>query len=114
MVGYYAAKLSAERLRRCYEVATPRVRQYLEAETQFVLEHLDSDDDVLELGCGYGRVTSRLAEIAGRAVGIDTSLDSIDLAVRLRSSGLDCEYALMDAVRLGLRDACFDSVSCWQ
>jgi hypothetical protein len=32
MSGYYEDKLSAERLRRVYEAATPAVKQYLDAE----------------------------------------------------------------------------------
>ncbi len=31
---YYVEALSAERLRKCYEVAPPRVLRYLEAELQ--------------------------------------------------------------------------------
>jgi len=62
MTDYYAEKLSAERLRRCYEIASPRVKQYLEAEIDFVCDHLKGSEVVIELGCGYGRVALRLAE----------------------------------------------------
>jgi cyclopropane fatty-acyl-phospholipid synthase-like methyltransferase len=54
-MGYYAEKLSAKRLQRCYEIASPRVQQYLEAEIEHVIGHLKPTDTVLELGCGYGR-----------------------------------------------------------
>ena len=40
MVDYYTEKLSAERLRKVYEVATPRIRQYLEAELNYALESI--------------------------------------------------------------------------
>ena len=33
--AYYSDRLNAERLRRCYEVAPPRVQRYLEAEIGF-------------------------------------------------------------------------------
>ena len=37
MPGYYSEKLSAERLQKVYRVATPRVKQYLAAEIDYVL-----------------------------------------------------------------------------
>ena len=64
MHGYYSAKLSGERLQQCYELASARVKQYLEAEIDFVLSRLRPNDSVLELGCGYGRVAFRLADAA--------------------------------------------------
>jgi len=54
--GYYEQGLAAERLRRCYEITPPRTRQYLEAEFEHVVSRVDSDDVVLELGCGHGRI----------------------------------------------------------
>ena len=59
MPGYYAEKLSADRLRLCYEIASPRIKRYLTAELDFVLDKLKSTHVVLELGCGYGRVLQR-------------------------------------------------------
>jgi 2-polyprenyl-6-hydroxyphenyl methylase/3-demethylubiquinone-9 3-methyltransferase len=114
MRGYYVGKLSGERLRRCYEIASPRVQQYLEAEIRFVLGRLARDDAVLELGCGYGRATFRLAETARRVVGIDTSTESLALARRLAGSGSPCEFLEMDAVALTFDDAQFDVVVCIQ
>jgi 2-polyprenyl-6-hydroxyphenyl methylase/3-demethylubiquinone-9 3-methyltransferase len=114
MEGYYTEKLAGERLRRCYEIASPRVKQYLEAEIDFVLQHLSSADSVLELGCGYGRVAFRLAEKAGRVVGIDTAAESIDLARRLSGPDTRCEFLVMDALDLTFEDAEFDKVVCIQ
>lgn len=54
--SYYSQKLSGERLKLCYSIAPPRVKQYLEAEVDFVLTKIKPSDKVLELGCGYGRV----------------------------------------------------------
>ncbi len=56
MSDYYSNKLSAGRLRLCYDLAPPRVKQYLNAEIDFILEKIKPNDNVLELGCGYGRV----------------------------------------------------------
>jgi hypothetical protein len=54
---YYSTRLSGEQLEKCYELASPRVKQYLDVEIAFVLGRLRPADSVLELGCGYGRVT---------------------------------------------------------
>ncbi len=113
MDRYYSDKLSAERLRRIYEIATPRVRQYLDAEIDFVLDNISSGDTVLETGCGYGRVIKRLCTKARLAVGIDTSLASLRLGVDELNEGsymLSC----MDAVAMGFADNVFDVTACIQ
>ena len=114
MGGYYKEKLSGTRLRRCYEIASPRVKQYLEAEIQFIIRHLERTDSVLELGCGYGRVAFRLAEVAKHVVGIDTATESLKLASQLLGSSPECEFLEMDAMELTFDDAEFDKVVCIQ
>ena len=68
---YYPNKLFALKLKRAYEIGSPRIQQYLEAEVQYTLSHIKSTDTVLELGCGYGRVLEKLADKASKVVGID-------------------------------------------
>ncbi|UCG33461.1 MAG: class I SAM-dependent methyltransferase [Phycisphaerales bacterium] len=114
MPGYYDDKLAAERLRQCYEIAPPRVRQYLEAEVQHVLARICPGDRVLELGCGYGRVLLRLAGAAGLATGIDTSAASIAMGQRCLRAHSNCRLAVMDAVVLAFCEASFDAVVCIQ
>lgn len=77
MTGYYARKLSAERLRRCYALASQRVQRYLLAEIECVLERITPEHRVLELGCGYGRVLQNVAQHTKVVVGIDTAFDSL-------------------------------------
>ena len=113
MSGYYAEKLSGRRLERCYEVASPRVRQYLEAEIAFAIGRVESTDTVLELGCGYGRIVSRIAPHAHRVVGIDTAAESLALA-RERVPAANCEFLEMDALNLDFPDGTFDVVLCLQ
>jgi 2-polyprenyl-6-hydroxyphenyl methylase/3-demethylubiquinone-9 3-methyltransferase len=112
--GYYAANLSGERLLKCYEVAPPRVQQYLEAEIGFARERLRATTCVLELGCGYGRVTFRLAEVAERVIGIDTVSQTLALARRFAGAYPKCGFLQMDAYVLGFRDDTFDAVVCLQ
>ena len=56
MSDYYSEQLFAERLRKCYEIAPPRARQYLEAEIDHVAGRIRPGESVLELGRGYGHV----------------------------------------------------------
>lgn len=114
MAGYYDDKLSAERLKRVYDVATPRVRQYLDAEVEHVLGFIRPRDVVLELGCGYGRVLPALAAITKGVVGIDTSRASLELARETLADAGNVRLAAADAVKLPFRDAVFDVVACIQ
>lgn len=111
---YYAERLSGKRLQRCYELATERVRRYLEAEIAHALGYLRPSDSVLELGCGYGRIARRLARAADRVVGIDTATESLELARGLSQPDDGCEYLRMDALDLRFPDRCFDAVVCLQ
>jgi len=114
MTGYYDEKLSGHRLQRCYEIAPPRVKQYLDAEIEHVTRRLGPAETLLELGCGYGRVALRLAEVARQVVGIDTSLESIVLARELAGDAPRCRFLVMDALALCYPDASFDAVVCIQ
>jgi SAM-dependent methyltransferase len=114
MNGYYSEKLSAERLRKCYEIAPPRIKQYLEAEIDFVLKKIKSSDIALELGCGYGRVLDKLANKAKVIIGIDTAYASLKLAQEISANQANCYLAAMDAVELGFIDRQFDIVACIQ
>jgi SAM-dependent methyltransferase len=114
MGGYYDDKLAGARLRRVYEVASPRVRQYLDAELAYVLSRLEPGDVVLELGCGYGRVLGPLAEKCGRAIGVDTSFASITLARDELAPRNNAILFQTDAANLGLHDGAVDVVACVQ
>ena len=113
-MDYYSEKLSGERLRRCYEVASPRVKAFLEAEIDFAYRRIEPGDLVLDLGCGYGRLLPRLEARAGRVVGIDSSLGSLRQARDEAAEGNGRWLAAMNAVRLGFPDGCFDAVLCLQ
>ena len=106
--------LSGSSLRRCYEVAPARVRQALEAEIEFVLQHIPNSARVLELGCGFGRVLAPLLGRAREVVGIDTSLGSLRMAREILGGSESCQLCAMDAALLGLSDEAFDVVVCIQ
>jgi len=112
--SYYSKRLAAERLRSCYELAPPRVRQYLAAEVRHAGGRIGATHTVLELGCGYGRVMEALAGQAARIVGIDTSEPSLQLGSACLRSVDNCSLARMDALALAFADQAFDVVLCIQ
>jgi SAM-dependent methyltransferase len=112
--AYYSQKLSATRLKQAYDIAPPRVRQYLDAEMSHVLEKIHPGDLVVELGCGHGRILPRLAGKAEWVVGIDTSVPTLEFAQETLAAIPNCSLSRMDAVRLGFHDGAFDCVVCIQ
>lgn len=113
-MAYYADNLSGENLRRCYGVAPPRVRRYLQAEIDHVAAKLQPSDTVLELGCGYGRIIFALAPRAALLVGVDTAPANLELAARLGAGHPGCVFVEMDASELAFADNAFDTVLCLQ
>ncbi len=114
MYEYYRDRLSGERLKRVYEIAPPRVRQYLDKEADHVVERVVPGTDVLELGCGYGRILPGLAKKAGTVVGVDTSHDNLAVGKGEVAHLAHCHLACMDAALLGFQDGWFDCVVCIQ
>jgi SAM-dependent methyltransferase len=105
---YYKEKLSANELLRCYEVASPRIKQYLDAEIQFVISNLHSSDLVLELGCGYGRVMKAVSLFVSLVVGNDVSRESLEFARSHMESCRNYDVFLVDASRMWFRSCVFD------
>jgi len=112
--GYYDTILAAERLRRVYQIAPPRVQQYLEAEIDHVLDQLKPGDMVLELGCGCGRVLAPVASRTCMVLGIDTSLRSLILGHRKLSRQGNISLLNMNAISLAFGNDTFDCVICIQ
>jgi 2-polyprenyl-6-hydroxyphenyl methylase/3-demethylubiquinone-9 3-methyltransferase len=113
-MSYYRQNISGERLRRVYELAPPRVRQYMEAEIRFLQYRLHPGDEVLELGCGYGRVMLELAPRVRGIMGVDLSPESLELGRKLAGDDPRMEFLEMNALNLTFPDNLFDAVLCVQ
>ena len=114
MKNYYSDHLAAERLQKCYDLASPRIRRYLEAEVDFLLGHVGPGDLALDLGCGYGRIMRALARKAGLVIGIDTSFASLTLGKERLAGVSNFRLLQMNAASLGFREKSFDVVACIQ
>jgi ubiquinone/menaquinone biosynthesis C-methylase UbiE len=110
MNDYYSQKLSAERLKRVYEIAPSRVQQYFTAEVNHVLKNINSGDIVLDLGCGYGRVIPMFALNAKSVIGIDASFANLIVGKEFLVSVPNSHLFQMNAVRLAFKDEMFDLV----
>jgi 2-polyprenyl-6-hydroxyphenyl methylase/3-demethylubiquinone-9 3-methyltransferase len=113
-MNYYSKNLNTSKLQRCYEIAPPRIQQFLTAEINFILKKLSIDDIVLDLGCGYGRVVIELAKKAKKIIGIDISQDNIELAKSLHQQIDNLEFYTMNAVELNFPAEMFDVTICIQ
>ncbi len=112
--GYYVEGLAAGRLERCYDLAGPAVRRYLEAEIAHVRARLSPGDRVLELGCGYGRILAALAPDAALVCGVDTSAASLGHWRRRLAELGNVVLSCADAAAPALAPRAFDVVCCLQ
>jgi SAM-dependent methyltransferase len=111
---YYERNLSANRLLKCYEMAPPRIKQYLNAEIKFVISNIHHKDLVLELGCGYGRVMREVSQFGSWVVGNDISKESLELAKSYMKGCHNYVVFRMDASRMAFQSGIFDAVFCIQ
>jgi len=114
MEEYYKEKLASEKLLKVYDIAPPRVQQYLNAELDYVLKKNSSKDVVLDLGCGYGRIIPQLARKAKFVIGIDTSYASLAMGKKMLDGVSNYLLMEMNAIKLGFMDHSFDVVICIQ
>ncbi|QOR34882.1 methyltransferase domain-containing protein [Clostridium sp. 'deep sea'] len=111
--NYYAEKLNSQGLFKAYETNLPRVKQYLNAEIEFVKNHLTKQHSVLELGAGYGRIVKQLADSCKNIIGIDISYDSVALGNESLADIENAKMLQMDVHNLTFQQK-FDVVLCLQ
>ncbi|RWP55360.1 class I SAM-dependent methyltransferase [Mesorhizobium sp.] len=84
-----------------------------QTETIWRLLSLKQDSSVLELGCGYGRITNRLAEKGAEVTGLDISPSLLKKAeADATQRGVKVEYVLGDMRSLPWQDR-FDAAFLW-
>ncbi len=85
--------------------------QERDIETLLRLVPLDGKT-VLDIGCGEGRMSRRMARTAASVLGVDPDVEAIDRAREISPDGLDdgCRFLAADVVTLQSPAAGFDVV----
>ena len=72
MSNYYQDNLNANGLYQVYQTELPRIRQYLQAEIDYVKKTLTGNEHILEIGAGYGRIMKELSPAAAAVTGLSS------------------------------------------
>ncbi|NLN49073.1 MAG: class I SAM-dependent methyltransferase [Clostridiales bacterium] len=110
---YYAKSLNARKLFDVYQTKHKRVKQYLNAEIDFVKNNLIATEQVLELGAGYGRIVKELAPHCREIIGIDISEDNVMFGKEYLQNIKNANLIAMNAHNIKF-DCSFDAVLCLQ
>ena len=94
----FSARVLHEHLSQAHDTASRRTHIVKRHVAWIHRKLLDSQPgSILDLGCGPGLYTQRLAELGHRCTGIDFSPASVDYAQeRARQAGLPCDYRCAD------------------
>ena len=114
MKSYYRDKLSGNHLHKVYQLANETIQNYLQGEIDSVRAHIKPGKQILELGCGYGRILREIASQNCAIVGIDNAPESIALARDYLADTPNTEVCLMSADQLAFPNDQFDLVVCAQ
>ncbi len=111
--SYYKQSLNAQKLYNVYETKHDRVKQYLNAEIDFVRKNLYGSEVVLELGAGYGRIVKELAPYCKEIIGVDISEGNVNFGMEYLEGVENARLIVMDVHNLEL-DGLFDVILCLQ
>ena len=83
----------------------------VETDLAFKLFKVKKGMKVLDIGCGTGNFSIKLAEMGCEVVAVDVSEDMLDIArKKVHDKGLAIELRFMDVYSLEFKDECFDAV----
>lgn len=111
--NYYAQNLNSHNLFKAYETKIPRVQQYLNAEISFVRDNLNGNENVLELGAGYGRIVKELCGDCKSIVGIDISDENVSLGKEYLKDIPNANILTQDVKNLSFKEK-FNVILCLQ
>jgi len=101
----------AENYDSWYETKLGKFVDEVETRCAFSLLLLEKGKRVLDIGCGSGNFSFKLAKMGYRVVGVDLSEEMLAIAKkRAVAEGLDIEFITMDAHHLDFADDSFDCV----
>lgn len=113
MGNYYDQKLNADGLFQVYQSDIPRVLEYLNSEIEFVKEHINKTEDIIEIGAGYGRIMKELSPYCKSILGIDISEKNIELGNEYLKNCENTTMKQQDVHNLSIEKT-FDIVLCLQ
>ena len=113
MGNYYSENLNATKLFDVYQTEIIRVRQYLDAEIEFVRSQLYFNDKILEMGAGYGRIMKEISPSVQFISGIDISENTVAFGQEYLKEYLNCDLKTLDVYKLD-KDSEYDAVLCLQ
>ncbi len=111
--NYYEESLNSFRLVEVYNTKIKRIKQYLKNEIEYVRSKTKRDDELLEIGAGYGRILKELAPYVKSLSGIDISQETIEYGRSYLKGLNNVSLELMDAYSMNYQER-FDLILCLQ
>ena len=95
------------------DLALGKDQKQNKAQLQFLKNHLSKDQQVLDLACGYGRLTIPLAQARNNIEGVDLVPSLIKKAKELAKQGnIKIKFKVGDMRDLPYKDELFDAIIC--
>ncbi len=101
-IGYWEQVLTAP---------TQAYQDLFEAEKKYLIEHIQTDSKVLDIGCGDGRNIQSILEKTKNIYGIDNDSDAVEMARSKFSNIETVEIKVASADKLPFESEIFDAVT---